>query len=131
LGVEVDLPVLAQRVALAEMPLVVHEEPLLARLLLQVGNEARDVDDRHQTGRFRSGVPAIRPPLHCISTTRPPPGPRPLATRRPGYGTRGPGARPGASPRPTSRRRCDRRPPPGRTPGRTRILPNPAGRSRS
>ena len=47
LGVEVDLPVLAQRVALDEVPLVVDVEPVLDRVVLQVGDEASDVDDCH------------------------------------------------------------------------------------
>ena len=47
LGVEVDLPVLAQRVALDEVPLVVDVEPVLDRVVLEVGDEARDVDDCH------------------------------------------------------------------------------------
>ena len=47
LGVQVHLPVLAQRVALDEMPLVVHVEPVLDRVILEVGDETREVDDRH------------------------------------------------------------------------------------
>ena len=47
LGVEVDLPGLAQRVALDEVPLVVDVEPVLDRVVLEVGDEARDVDDCH------------------------------------------------------------------------------------
>ena len=47
LGVEVDLPVLAQRVALDEVPLVVHVEAVLDRVVLEIGDEAGDVDDCH------------------------------------------------------------------------------------
>ena len=48
LGVEVDLPVLAQRVALDEVALVVDVEPVLDRVVLQVGHEPGDVDDCHR-----------------------------------------------------------------------------------
>ena len=47
LGVQVDLPGLAQRVALDEVPLVVHVEAVLDRVVLEVGDEAGDVDDCH------------------------------------------------------------------------------------
>ena len=50
LGMEVDLPGLAQRVALDEVTLVVHVEAVLDRVILQVGDEAGDVDDRHVSG---------------------------------------------------------------------------------
>ena len=46
-GVEVDLPRLAQRVALDEVPLVVHVEAVLDGVVLQIGDEAGDVDDCH------------------------------------------------------------------------------------
>ena len=44
---EVDFPVLAERVALDEVALVVDVEPVLDRVVLQVGHEPRDVDDCH------------------------------------------------------------------------------------
>ena len=47
LRVEVDFPVLAQRVALDEVALVVDVEPVLDRVVLEVGHEPRDVDDSH------------------------------------------------------------------------------------
>src|SRR5262249_59112988 len=47
LRVEVDLPVLTQGVALDEVPLVVHVEPVLDGVVLEVGHEPRDVDDSH------------------------------------------------------------------------------------
>ena len=47
LGVQVDLPQLAQRVGLDEVPLVVDVEPVVDRLALEVGDEAGDVDDCH------------------------------------------------------------------------------------
>ena len=47
LRVQVDLPRLAQRVALDEVPLVVHVEAVLDGVVLQVGHEPRDVDDGH------------------------------------------------------------------------------------
>ena len=47
LGVQVDLPQLAQRVGLDEVPLVVDVEPVVDRLALEVGDESRDVDDCH------------------------------------------------------------------------------------
>ena len=57
LGVQVDLPQLAQRVGLDEVPLVVDVEPVIDRLALEVGDEAGDVNDRHRhplrAGTFR------------------------------------------------------------------------------
>ena len=63
LGVDVDLPGLAQRIALDEVPLVVHVEAVLDRVVLEVGDEARHVDHRHlipPPGRRRIGGPAGR-----------------------------------------------------------------------
>ena len=51
LGVEVDLPRLAQRVALDEVALVVHVETVLDRVVLEIGDEAGDVDDCHVSRR--------------------------------------------------------------------------------
>ena len=47
LGMQVDLPVLPQRVALDEVPLVVHVEAVLDRVILEVGHEPGDVDHCH------------------------------------------------------------------------------------
>ena len=47
LGVQVDLPQLAQRVGLDEVPLVVDVEAVIDRLALQIGDESGDVNDRH------------------------------------------------------------------------------------
>ena len=47
LGVEVDLPDLAQRVRLDEVPLVVHVKPVVDGVVLQVGHVAGDVDGSH------------------------------------------------------------------------------------
>ena len=52
LGVEVHLPGLAQRVRLDEVALVVHVEPVLDGVVLQVGDEAGDVEHRHERGPF-------------------------------------------------------------------------------
>ena len=46
-GMQVDFPVLAQRVALDEVPLVVHVEAVLDCVILQVGHEPGNVDDCH------------------------------------------------------------------------------------
>src|SRR4249919_3067339 len=50
LGMEVDLPRLAQRIALDEMTLVVHVKTVLDGVVLEVGYESRDVDDCHSAG---------------------------------------------------------------------------------
>ena len=47
LGVQVDLPDLAQRVRLDEVPLVVHVKPVVHGVVLQVGHVAGDVDGSH------------------------------------------------------------------------------------
>src|SRR5262249_32943374 len=46
--VEVDFPVLAQRVALHEVALVVHVEAVFDGVILQIGDEPGDVDDGHE-----------------------------------------------------------------------------------
>ena len=73
-GMDVDLPRLAQRIALDEVALVVHVEPVLDRVVLQVGDEAGDVENGHaqasnafaQGGRDRVAIarlPSVdRPP---------------------------------------------------------------------
>ena len=50
LGVQVDLPDLAQRVRLDEVPLVVHVEPVVDGVVLQVGDVAGDIDGCHNGG---------------------------------------------------------------------------------
>ena len=67
LGVEVDLPRLAERVGLDEVPLVVHVEPVVDGVVLEVGDEPGDVDDGHDLSlprplrlRYRVTVPTIR-----------------------------------------------------------------------
>ena len=47
LGVQVDLPQLAERVRLDEVTLVVDVEPVVDGLALEVGDETRHVDDCH------------------------------------------------------------------------------------
>ena len=47
LGMQVDLPRLAQRVGLDEVALVVHVEPVIDGVVLEVGDEAGDIDDGH------------------------------------------------------------------------------------
>ena len=47
LGVQVDLPRLAERVALDEVTLVVHVEAVLDRVVLEIGDEPGYVDDGH------------------------------------------------------------------------------------
>ncbi len=46
-GVQVDLERLAHRVGLHEVPLVVHVEPVIGRMVLEIGDEAGDVDYGH------------------------------------------------------------------------------------
>ena len=73
LGVEVDLPRLAQRVGLDEVALVVHVEAVVDGVLLEVGDEAGDVDDGHAARSSRSADEAdasdatIVPPLDRAS----------------------------------------------------------------
>ena len=60
-GMEVDLPRLAQRVALDEVPLVVHVEAVLDRVVLEIGYESGDVDDCHvrrRAYRTRAAAPS-------------------------------------------------------------------------
>ena len=47
LGVQVDLPDLAQGVGLDEVPLVVHVESVVDGMVLQVGDVPRDVNGSH------------------------------------------------------------------------------------
>ena len=61
LGVQVDLPDLAQRVGLDEVPLVVHVEPVVDGMILQVGDVAGDVDGSHSWGSLMGpGGQAVR-----------------------------------------------------------------------
>ncbi len=68
LGVEVDLPRLAERVRLDEVALVVHVEPVLDRVVLQIGNESCNVDDGHRGRGYRTPPPAdsLRPWLSSM-----------------------------------------------------------------
>ena len=43
-GVQVDLPCLAHGVRLDEMPLVVDVEPVIGGVVLQIGDEAGDIE---------------------------------------------------------------------------------------
>ena len=66
LGVQVDLPRLAQRVRLDEVALVVHVEGVVDGVVLEVGDEAGDVDDGQvvalpRTGAGRASLPRDRP----------------------------------------------------------------------
>ncbi len=61
LGMEVDLPRLAQRVGLDEVALVVHVEPVVDGVILEIGDEAGDVDDGHGTSLPRRAATVARP----------------------------------------------------------------------
>lgn len=54
LGMEVDLPQLAKRVGLDEVPFVVHVEAVVDRLGLHVGDEPCNVDHCHAVGTLPS-----------------------------------------------------------------------------
>ena len=60
LGVQVDLPDLAQGVGLDEVPLVVHVEPVVDGVVLQVGDVPGDVDGSHSRGSLTAIGPAGR-----------------------------------------------------------------------
>ena len=63
LGVQVDLPDLAQGVGLDEVPLVVHVEPVVDGMVLQVGDVAGDVYGSHNWGSLMGpGGEAVRRP---------------------------------------------------------------------
>ena len=47
LGMQVDLPRLAQAVGLHEVALVVHVEPVVDGVVLDLGHEAGDIEDSH------------------------------------------------------------------------------------
>ena len=49
LGMQIDLPRLSQRVGLHEMSLVVHVEPVVDGVVLELGYVSGDIDDRHST----------------------------------------------------------------------------------
>jgi hypothetical protein len=57
--VHVDLPQLAEGVGLDEVAFVVHVEPVVDGVALEVSHESRDVDDGHVLPRL---VPAGDPP---------------------------------------------------------------------
>ena len=106
LGVDVDLPGLAKRVGLDEVPLVVHVEAVGDGVVLEVGHEAGDVDDGHScsSGREVGGLSLPR----SIRVTHPatvPDGDRRGAARRaPRRG--GGGRRRPRRPSPTGARRA-------------------------
>lgn len=56
LGVKVDLPELAQRVGLDEVPLVVDVKTVVDRMALHVGDESGDIDDGHGDDTTLSAV---------------------------------------------------------------------------
>ena len=60
LGVQVDLPDLAQRVGLDEVPLVVDVESVVDGMVLQVGDVAGDVDGSHNSGSLMGVADAGR-----------------------------------------------------------------------
>ncbi len=60
-GVEVHLPGLAQRVGLDEVALVVDVKAVIDGMILEIGDEAGDVDDRHMDSRARQWYPASLP----------------------------------------------------------------------
>ena len=61
LRVEIDLPRLPERVGLDEVPFVVHVEPVVDGVVLQVGDEPSDVDGGHLAQP--ATVMRQRPPL--------------------------------------------------------------------
>ena len=48
LGMQIDLPGLTQRVGLDEVAFVVDVEPVIGGVVLQIGNEAGDIDHGHR-----------------------------------------------------------------------------------
>jgi myo-inositol-1(or 4)-monophosphatase len=71
LGVQVDLPCLAQRVRLDEVTLVVDVELMVDGVVLQVGDEAGNVDDRQHVLLDRGQVPFSLPRLRPRGYRRP------------------------------------------------------------
>ncbi len=69
-GVEVDLPRLAQRVALDEVALVVHVKTVLDRVILEIGDESCDVDDCHVSRRAYRTRGAAPSPTRSIASRR-------------------------------------------------------------
>lgn len=72
LGMKVHLPGLAQRIGLDEMAFVVDVEAVVYGMILEVGDETGNVDDRHEQllGLVR-GRPACHAPLPSPSVTHP------------------------------------------------------------
>ena len=54
LGVEIDLPDLAKRVGLDEVALVVDVEPVIDRVVLEIGDVSGHVDGCHEMGAYWS-----------------------------------------------------------------------------
>ena len=63
LGMEVDLPRLAKRVGLDEVTLVVHVEPVVDGMVLEVGDEHGDIDGCHAVQTARKGCLSARLPV--------------------------------------------------------------------
>src|SRR5450755_4812954 len=60
---EVDLPRLAQRVALDEMSFVVHVKAMFDRVVFEIGDEAGYVDDCHSVVERTERAPQCGPDL--------------------------------------------------------------------
>lgn len=73
LGVEIDLPRLTKRVRLHEMPFIVDMEPVVDGVILEIGDETCDVDDRHGSILVLPGgtVQACHAPLPSKSMKTP------------------------------------------------------------
>ena len=56
-GVKIDLPDLAKRIGLNEVPLIMHMEAVVHRVVLELGDIAGDVDGCHEPDL--SGVPSL------------------------------------------------------------------------
>jgi hypothetical protein len=63
--VQIDLPRLAQRVCLDEVTLVVDMKAVVSGMVLEVGDKAGDVDDRH----IHTSLPRLGPDS-CLDATR-------------------------------------------------------------
>ena len=54
LGVKIDFPELPERIRLDEVTFVVHVEPVVDRMALQIGHETGDIDDGHEGAGYRA-----------------------------------------------------------------------------
>lgn len=73
LGMEVDLPHLAQRVRLHEVALVMDVEAVVDGMVLQVGDVAGDVDGSHSPTRLKPAGGNVRPVDPATAVTTPGP----------------------------------------------------------